>query len=618
MFKDGCGGGGIHFVFFALFSALMLAAGTDGATGALAGLDRSTPGAGLEVLIGGIERGDVGQVADSIALGRGTGLTEADRRTYAECMIAGSRLRWAVAEKFGEEEARRMAFRGELISVAKLRAADLEWEVIAAGPPLEKAGMVAVALGQGKASKRNLGSMVRGAADGQWRLHRVTEMTALVAIQVDDAPWRNAMVERLLEDLKSGRLTSGKAVGDALVPHAPASRPATRQGDRSTPEGAIGEIEAAIERGEVGAVADGVVRARDAAGSGFAVDIADDAVTARKLRRAIERKFSEEQAKRICESVGLRLDWLEMYRKAAWVVDGDVARAAFEPPERYRLEFRMVKREGAWRISFPPKNQEEEARAAERGEKSREQGMVERTKLRKEVLAHFEEYKMPGALLEALDPARREMKEEGRQVEERIKEMEKEAATHPAPTTAEAKEREVGTSLARLSAALVKKDVAEAAKYYFAEGDEGNAYVAARERRALAAEEFIEAVNKEIGASADRMVQKLGLLNIADDLYGLAMVWGEQAEADGTTKKVREENSEWVPQIRKVGGVWKIDVTAETGGKAKEEARRAEAEAKVLSALTGRIKSGDISTAEGLGKAVREAEIKGNSKRESE
>jgi len=274
----------------------------------------------------------------------------------------------------------------------------------------------------------------------------------------------------------------------------------------------------------------------------------------------------------------------------------------------------MVRSGNVWRILMPAKDPAEEARAARNRQKTREMETAGRTSTRKDVLAHFDEYKSPGQLLEALDSVRQENKENEAQVEkqinERVEELKRIQATQPATNPQEAKERGMAESYTRLGAALLAGKAEEAAKYYFAEGDGGAAYVVARERRRLAGEKLIEAADKEIDSGASVLAQEFGLMNIADDLYGLAMKWEEQRE--NVDKK--PGNNEWVPVMRNVGGVWRIDVTEETGGKATTEAQRAETEAKILTELAQRVREGKIQKMEALKKALRDAGVRGNLK----
>src|SRR5205814_2230501 len=81
---------------------------------------------------------------------------------------------------------------------------------------------------------------------GGWKLDRSGGLGALVAMHLEDAPWRNAVVEGVIDGVKSGRLNSAESVVDALILHAPATRPDTKP-DRSTPEGAIVALFNAME-----------------------------------------------------------------------------------------------------------------------------------------------------------------------------------------------------------------------------------------------------------------------------------------------------------------------------------------------------------------------------------
>jgi hypothetical protein len=575
-------------------------------------MKRTTAQEGLLALVDGIRRGDANGVVESIAFGPGVEMSASDRRVYGESFIASSKLRWVVEEKFGTAAGRLLAMRADLPSVAKIEPDTAQWEENES-TALEALGVKRIAFERVGDSKIAALAMVR-MTDGGWRLHKVMENVSALFIQVQDGPWRIQKIHQAMQDLEAGRLKSAQQVGDALIPHVPTSRPAVRGGDRSTPDGAVAALRTAIEREHMTAVADGFMQGNEAKNTEFAKALAEDLVTARLLTQAVQRRFSAEQAHHILENAGVRFIWLETYWKAAWEVDGNVARGAFEPAERYRWDIRMTRSGGVWRIWFPSRDQAEVARAKQRGQKSRQQEMVERTKGRKEVLAHFDTYKSVGALVEALNRTRQEQNEQPTQLErradERFKELERARASHPPATTREARERDIGESFVRIEIALTKRNAEEAAKYFYAQGDGGDGYVLARERRVLAAMQLQEAASKEIGSSD--IDTKFRLFNEADDLYGLAMKMEEQE--DRAAAKKQGEVEEWTPQVRLVKGVWKIDVTPETGGNAEGEAKRAEREAKAMNEIAKQVKEGKIQTSAALLKAMQDAGIRGNAK----
>src|SRR4029453_19610181 len=94
-----------------------------------------------------------------------------------------------------------------------------------------------------------------GRTSSGWKLDRTGAVAALVVIHVEDAPWRNAVVRRVMDDVKSGRLGGTEAVADALILHSPVN-PAAAKADRSTPEGAIVALFDAMEKADEAVVAD--------------------------------------------------------------------------------------------------------------------------------------------------------------------------------------------------------------------------------------------------------------------------------------------------------------------------------------------------------------------------
>ncbi len=301
---------------------------------------------------------------------------------------------------------------------------------------------------------------------------------------VDDAAWRNGVLEHILDELKAGRLATADAVMMALVPQASQGHSTTSGTDRSTPDGAIAAMNAAIERGDVAAAAQCITEARASAAKAHAVamELVEEEITARKLTEAIRARFTPEQAQRLIRDAALSASWLAPFRNARWSVDGNVAHMADNSERPYEPWMRMIRGKDGWQIELPAEDPAEAMQAAKRGEKTRRQAMVKRTALRKEVLAHIDQFKVPGTLLDALNPAPKGQPEwnpeqYAKQMEEKIAAWQKQQATQPAPTTKEAKEQGIGLTFMRLSVALARKNVREAAKYYYAAGEGGEVYV---------------------------------------------------------------------------------------------------------------------------------------------
>ncbi len=209
-------------------------------------MDRSTPATGFQTLIDAIDADDVGAVAESIALPPMARLTEAERRLYAERVVVGSKLYWALQQKLGEREAGQMRMRADLGWVGRIDPVHTVWEIQPADT-LKELGAQEIAFARANNSPAINATMVRVASDGQWRLHRLSPSAVLLLLQLDDAPGRNPTVRRVLADVQAGRLASTDAVALALIPQVPTTRP----GDRSTPEGTIATLAAALQRGDV-------------------------------------------------------------------------------------------------------------------------------------------------------------------------------------------------------------------------------------------------------------------------------------------------------------------------------------------------------------------------------
>jgi hypothetical protein len=583
----------------------------------------ATDRAGLNVALGDIldavARGDEAAVADLMLMP--VKLSRQQSLLYARRLILGSQLQWLMSQKFGAQATRPVMLRGQLEFIPRLDPAALKWDADRPSPQSVAVGSLEVAIGRPADRSGNWIVMARTATG--WKLDRSGGAGALVAMHLEDAPWRNAVVRRVIDAVKSGKLSSAEAVADALTLHAPATRPDAQKADRSTPEGAIVALFDAMENGDAATVADSFQYMRESDNGATRRQFAERAVADRKLAKALVAKFGPEQGERLEADCGLRAMWLDIYRQVPWVVDGDVARAAIDQDRyghRYDVGMRMIRGGGVWRIQYPPADLVEWRRPKTEDEKKLDGWIAERARRENDVLAHLDQYPTPGSVLEVLQYARVEERQSDgekrtKEVDQQVRDARKQLATRPAATTEEAFDQQMGMTILELSAALVHQDAAAAAKFYVADGDDGD-YALARETRALAIHQLVEAADKQIDSGAERLIHELQLLDVADDLYGLAMIeWKVQGErAVGAKPEGVGEEAFWLPTLRKVGGAWKIDVTKETGGDPKQAARRAHEETVKIQQIIQQVKELKFKKLDQLKGALVGAGIKGANK----
>ncbi len=448
--------------------------------------------------------------------------------------------------------------------------------------------------------------------ENAWKADLTGEIPAMVVLNVEDARWRNRIVQQVTDEVKAGRLTSIKQVIHALVLHPPEQHEPVKA-NRSTPEGAIVAAADALERDDAATLGDSfdVMGGDD---DGFIRGMVEEAVLKCKVASTVRAKYPPDQAERIIREGSLKRGILVSYQNIpGWVVDGDVARAAFKEGF-YDVTRRMVRRNGVWRIQFPPRHTlrtPDDARL-ELEEQARKAAL-------QEVLDHPERFASAGALLEALNPSMKEMAAEqvdaGASARRQLEEIKQEMAKNPPRTPQEAAEHALGLSLWELGVAVASKDAKEAAKHYFAEGDDGS-YAVARENRLLAAHELLLAADKEIDSGAGTLLHEFDLSNPADDIYGLFMLQ-LKIHGDRAVPTVGDQDGDWVPGIRKIAGEWKLDVSDETGGNPNVAAKRADDETRKLEELTAQVKAGKFTNLDQLRKAMKDAEIKGSPVRRS-
>jgi hypothetical protein len=522
---------------------------------------------------------------------------------FARRYILGSRVFALLEEKFGERDAQRVMRLSRLDYLPRLDADRLHWrthEVRARPNARAREG----AIGTSPDSPRRIVRMVN--TESGWKVNLDHGAPAILVLDVQDAPWRIRVMQKVIDELKAGMIATIDQAIDRLVPLAPDQAPVITA-DRSTPAGAVLAAAEALDKGDVTTLADSfeMMGGDDA---GVLRAMAEQAVLERKVEHLVRARFPPEQAERIVRDASLRRGLLVMYQNVdGWVEDGDVARAALK--ERwYDVVRRMVRRDGVWRIEWPPRST-----IASLNDPAEERKQQARMGALQEVLDHPERFATPGALLDALDENRREAAQEVDPAAEarlQIEQMRKEMANNPPRTPQEAEEQALGLAILELGAAVAAKDAHAAARYYFAAGDDGS-YALARERRVLAAMEFSAAASKELGNDAGSLLTEFGLISAADDLYGLLMSEPKIQGDDRAIPRVEQGEDGWMPVFRKSAGQWKIDVTEETGGNPQAAAKRAEDEAKKLAELTAQVKAGKFSTVDQLRKAMKDAGITG-------
>jgi hypothetical protein len=440
-------------------------------------------------LIDAIDREDQAAVGELIELP--VNLQKDDLALFARRYILGSKLYRLLEEKLGQRDAQRAMLLARLDYLPRVDAGQLQWQMheVRSGPvdQAPKEG----AMGSLPDSRRLVVRMVR--TERGWKVRLDDGIPALVALNVQDAPWRNRVIQQVTDELKAGTLATVDHVIDGLVPRAPDQAEPVKA-DRSTPPGAILVAAEAIDKGDAQTLADSFEMM--GGDDGGLLRMAEQTVLERKVENAIRARFNPDQAERIVKDGFSRRGPLDMYERnvTGWAVEGDVARGVLKEP-RYDVALRMTRRDGIWRIQLPPRSTMPQFDNAE--EKLRQ---AARRRALQEVLDHPERFAKASAVLEALDPSRKEAAEVdvAAAARNRLEEIRQEMAKNPPRTPEEAEERALGLDLWEIGVALASKDAKEAARHYFAEGDDGS-YVLARENRLIAAAELASAANREIG-----------------------------------------------------------------------------------------------------------------------
>lgn len=394
--------------------------------------------------------------------------------------------------------------------------------------------------------------------------------------------------------------TEGTTLPTAMPASAEPATTTRTAADRTTPEQAMRALEEAIARGDVAAVEDAVRAPWDPDGTCRQVWAAEQVEYGRLVAR-VGRMFPAADARRVLQRRGLPPDgWLQACRKARWVVEGDVARNASEPATRWQQAGTRIVRgdDGAWRLEMPGV-----PGAQGRPDPDTLTALQERLARARRGAAGMDYGGASTGLLCVLE-------------ELTAKRPATTAAGQPAGLDAGDRElRDIGRSLEAMARAVLAGRAEEAARYVYADRDHGGAYAAARQKRAVATIRLLRALGKHVEPPRG-LERELGLVDLADDVVGLAMVeWVVDGDlAIGARPAGVTIRQLWVPDLRKIGNVWKVDVTVETDENPAEAARRAEDETAKIMAVTGQITGEQVPallTLEEVRQALRKAEVWG-------
>jgi len=267
-----------------------------------------------------------------------------NQRDSIRCFIAASKLEWLAEEQFGQGVWAHLFNKTGIGFVRHINPAKVRWNQDFNG----YGGGADLILADGSVSGMKCAFMAP-TPEG-WKLDRwKTGGASPMGNGPVDIAWRAAWVRRVLDDLRKGKIKSENELISALQLHAPDKRPTTIEADRSTPEGAILALVEALNKGDVETIANEWIQLRGWDGR-YERAYARNLIMRQRLANTIRAKFDAKDAAELIAHTGLAQAWLEPYRKAFWVVEEDVARAAYDPPVRYEPGIRMVRSNGKWHI----------------------------------------------------------------------------------------------------------------------------------------------------------------------------------------------------------------------------------------------------------------------------
>jgi hypothetical protein len=577
-------------------------------------LDLSTPAAALQSVKTAILSGDPRAIAQTIRLP--ASLQPDEIPLYCERLTLSAKITLELQKRVSHDWIVRILRIVELPTLPVIDLDKAEWHDALAGTngfgkPLPPQGFCSIPGGWFFPLRR---------FPAGWMLDTYAGGSTGLAMTLEDAPWRNAMMRRVLADLRADKLHTGDDVINALTLHAKPVQPTTSTTDRSTPDGVLAAYDAAIRRGDAATAADCMIFLHEKDGGARRRKDAESRVMEYKLARALRDKFGMEQGERLIHSGRLlSTEHALRFTNVAWAIDGDVARGVYDPPA-YRTYPRMVRSNGIWRLQLPPVDEHltPEQTVAMLKEQHDMDAIVAREQ---HLLAHLDEYPTPGAVNSYLnkDPAANtaDIAKDAKEATEQLNDFRRRLATQPTQSAKDRARADVSTMIVKSNIAFVTGHFDEAASYYYAAGDVDGAYCKARERRAAATTQLMSALENEVGGNGEMLAGDFTLINAADTAADIAEFdWDFHDDFITLKRPADYEHPIWLPQFRRVNGQWKIDVTDEVAGDPKSAAARADADTKAIDAIIAQLKSGKFTSELQVRNALKAADVKGTGKRE--
>jgi hypothetical protein len=591
------------------------------ATTTSASPDRSTPAAGYKTLLDALDRGDIDTIADSILYS--VDLTGNDRILAAQRSLISYRLFQSIEAKFGNQIASQTSHLAGLgITPQPIDVEALQFKIDLNVPKAPRTDLIAQAIAQPTESQ--FINMTR--VGDAWKYDRSHGPVALLAFTLEDAPWRNQMLQRALADLNAGKIKDENALMRALIPQPPTTQPSTQVADRSVPRGVSAAVQAAIDADDINTVLDCFTTTDGSNGAFYSID-ARLWVSGHKLAKALRSKFGPIQGDRLVQECFLDTrNATIQYSNVQWVIDGDVARGVWAG-RRFDPFLRMLRRNGVWRIELPPDRFGAATPKSEvdRRQKDLADGNTKEAKIQ-EVLTNLNRYPDPGSILDELNPAssdeahrdpKKDQTDAQAQHDEQLAELGKAkrefATTQASLTPQDRAKQEFAFSFMDQVLHNPHGD-AIPDSIYTADGPDGPAYIRARLHRRDAAGELSQAATREVDSGAGKLLYDFTLIDAADDYIAcLEIEW--TFTGDRATGKMPDVSQPfWIPKLHKIGKDWKIDLTDETNGNPSAAAARAETETKSIEKITTDVKALKFQTLDQVVTAMKAADIHGTGK----
>lgn len=569
--------------------------------------DRSTPTAALRTLIAAIESSDLDAFQDSVALP--AGLDAPTRRAFIEQLFLATQLEWWMEQHLPNDQAFGILNDAGYRYFRRVDPDQVQWRQAAKKPAAEDQPATRMYGTSG------LGPTVRHISmvlqQDQWKAQGPSGTAdSPVLVPMQNIPERTQLLRQTMADCASGKLATFAQIRTAL-----STPPVTAA--TTLPAGVPGTellkpLLNAIEQGNHHAV-ESALLIHDDSGETPRF-LADRLILSKKIESAIRARFPTEQGNTLAETFGLKNSILRRYLIAVWTVDGNTARVDFRPPDqRYDAATLLTKIDGLWCLEFrtlpipKPKNAEK----------------IYLKELRK-ILANIPSYATVGDLREAINAARtpdprttsRPAKlTPAEELERTLAALRQAEAQIPPGPQNEPDRIRLATLFACAHATLGTAQ--DAARFYYAAGDDGS-YTVARLQRFQAGRDLELAAYKQLDVSG--LSDSLGLANEADDSFTFRMLSWTVTGDTATPNPLGGDNLSriWLPKMKKVAGQWRIDVSEEIATTPQHEAARAAAEAVAIQTITTQLNSGQFQTIQSLRTALTNANIKGNTKTRNE